>query len=97
MAKIQDRSYSKLEVFSLNFLFQELSEAIKASPEADPKVLITTIPKYNRGMLRQSFGISRILFKSTENSVDIIVGLDDRRGNHVIGVRLGPKGLGEAK
>lgn len=95
MTKLHDRTYSKLEIFSLNFLFQELVEAIKASPDTDPKVLITNIPKYHRGMLRQSFGISRIMFKTVDNITSIVVGLDDRRGNYTIEARLGPKGLGE--
>jgi len=82
--KVSERFFSKIEVFALRFIFKQLAEQIKANPDRDPKELAESMPMYNRAMLRQSFGIQRLLFEDKDDHVLVVIGLEDRTQNYTM-------------
>ena len=86
---LQNRSYSKIEEQHIKFLFTPLLDKIKADNTLDPEVTMKQMDMYNRGFLRNIYGIRQLMFNKKENILTITIGLEDRKGLFILETNLG--------
>lgn len=78
-----------MEDITFKFLFKPLIDKMKGDKTLDPQTVMLGMEMYNRGFLRQMYGIRQLMVRKDNGVLTITAGLEDRKDLYLLKINLG--------